>query len=120
MNLAINVEERTAFRKIDWNFVVVILSLNIVGLINLFSATHGPQSTEVEGLFLNQIIWLATGWSLFFIMTILDYNILSRLAWVFFLLNLGAILWVTFLEPSPLVRKDGSTWDFLGTSPPKL
>jgi rod shape determining protein RodA len=67
-----------------------------VGLINLFSATHGPQSTEVEGLFLNQIIWLTTGWSLFFIITILDYNILSRLAWVFFLLNLGAILWVTF------------------------
>jgi rod shape determining protein RodA len=96
MNLVLNVEERTAFKRIDWNFIIVILSLNILGLINLFSATHGPDSVDVENLFVNQIVWLVSGWSLFFIMTFIDYSLLSRLAWLAYFFNLGAILWVTF------------------------
>jgi rod shape determining protein RodA len=96
MALALQVEERTIFKRIDWNFVLVILALNLVGLINLYSATHGPHSADVEPLFLNQIVWLAAGWSCFFISTLVDYSYISRIAYVTFFLNLGAILYVTF------------------------
>ncbi|MEZ0392649.1 MAG: rod shape-determining protein RodA [Pseudobdellovibrionaceae bacterium] len=96
MELSLQVEERTLFKRIDWNFVLVILALNLVGLINLYSATHGPHSVEVESLFLNQIVWLGAGWSCFFIATLIDYSIISRIAYLFYFLNLGAILYVTF------------------------
>ncbi len=96
MELALQVEERTLFKRIDWNFVLVILALNLVGLINLYSATHGPHSRDVEPLFVNQLVWLGAGWSCFFIATLIDYSIISRLAYLAFGLNLMAILWVTF------------------------
>lgn len=96
MELAMNLEERTLLRRLDWNLIIVILTLNVIGLINLYSATHGPTAKEVEPLFLNQIIWLLIGWCIFFLFTFFDYVLASRLAWVLYILNLGAILWVTF------------------------
>lgn len=95
MDLSLKVEERTLFKKIDWNLVLVILALNIVGLINLFSATHDSGSEEFANLFLNQIVWLTAGWSCFFIITFIDYGILTRLSYVFYFLNLCALAYVT-------------------------
>lgn len=96
MNLNLNVEERTIFKRIDWNFALVILALNLIGLINLYSATHGPQSKDVETLFINQIVWLIVGWSCFFIITFVDYKVVTKLAMLIYSLNLGAILYTTF------------------------
>ncbi|MGZ5280106.1 MAG: FtsW/RodA/SpoVE family cell cycle protein, partial [Pseudobdellovibrionaceae bacterium] len=96
MELALQVEERTLFKRIDWNFVLVILALNLVGLINLYSATHGPHSNDVEPLFVNQLVWLAAGWSVFFISTLLDYSFINRIAYIVYFINLSAILYVTF------------------------
>ncbi len=96
MELSLQVEERTLFKRIDWNFVLVILALNLVGLINLYSATHGPHSVDVEPLFVNQLVWLAAGWSCFFISTLIDYSYINRIAYIVYFLNLGAILYVTF------------------------
>lgn len=90
------VEERTFLRRLDLNFIIVIVALNIIGLINLFSATHGPASREVAPLFVNQIVWLGIGWSIFFLMTILDYAIAVKLAWAVYALNLGALIFTTF------------------------
>ena len=59
---SLHVEERTLFKKLDINLIVVILALNVIGLINLYSATHGPTSAEVSGLFISQIMWLVVGW----------------------------------------------------------
>jgi rod shape determining protein RodA len=93
---SLHVEERTLFKKLDINFIVVILGLNIIGLINLYSATHGPSSVDVSNLFISQIMWLVVGWIVFLVMTILDYAIVTRVALVIYALNLAAILYVTF------------------------
>ena len=57
MELSMNLEDRTLFKRIDWNLIFVIVALNIIGLINLYSATHGPNARDVEPLFINQIIY---------------------------------------------------------------
>ncbi|WP_413574981.1 rod shape-determining protein RodA [Bdellovibrio sp. HCB290] len=93
---SLHVEERTLFKKLDLNFIAVILGLNIIGLINLYSATHGPSSVDVSNLFISQIMWLVVGWTVFLVMTILDYAIVTRIALIIYFLNLGAILYVTF------------------------
>lgn len=96
MELSVQMEEKTLFKRIDWNFVFVIFALNLIGLMNLYSATHGPHSQEVASLFISQILWLTIGWSVFFIMTLLDYSIVGRVAYVVYFINLAAILYVTF------------------------
>lgn len=93
---SLHVEERTLFKKLDINLIVVILALNVIGLINLYSATHGPTSAEVSGLFISQIMWLVVGWTVFLVCTLLDYNIVNRIATVIYILNLGAIVFTTF------------------------
>lgn len=90
------VEERTIFKRLDLNFIFVILALNVIGLINLYSATHGPNSRDVAPLFVNQIIWLVAGWSVFFITTLIDYSMVAKLAWPIYILNFLAIVFTTF------------------------
>lgn len=96
MFTSLHVEERTLFKKLDINLIIVILALNVIGLINLYSATHGPTSTDVASLFISQIMWLIVGWTVFLVITLLDYSIVSRIALVIYILNLGAIIYVTF------------------------
>ncbi|MEI7973498.1 MAG: rod shape-determining protein RodA [Bdellovibrio sp.] len=95
LDFQLQFERRNLLKRIDWNFVVIIIVLNFVGLINLYSATHGPLSVQVESLFRNQIIWLLVGWSVFFIVSFFNYQMLSKLALVIYFINLGAILFVT-------------------------
>ncbi len=96
MNLSLQVEERTLFKRLDIHFILVILALNIIGLINLYSATHGPNSKDVEPLFISQFVWLGIGWTVFFVATMIDYLIVTKIATVIYVLNLGAIVFTTF------------------------
>lgn len=96
MELGLRVEERTFFSKIDWYFLAIIFILNAVGLVNLYSATHGISGDEMSTLFYQQLVWLFIGWGLFIILTIIDYQFLGRLAYAIYILNLLALLGVTF------------------------
>lgn len=96
MFTSLHVEERTLFKKLDINLIIVILALNVIGLINLYSATHGPTTTDVASLFISQLMWLVVGWTVFLVMTLLDYAVISRIALIIYILNLGAIIYVTF------------------------
>jgi rod shape determining protein RodA len=92
---SIHVEDKSFFSKIDLNLIIVMLGLNIVGLVNLYSATHGPNSTDFARLFIQQIIWLGAGWTLFFLITIVDYVIVTKLALAIYSLNFLALVYVT-------------------------
>jgi len=96
MDFSLKVEERTIFKRLDLNFILVIFALNVIGLINLYSATHGPHSRDVEPLFISQFAWLGIGWSVFFICTLLDYAIVARVAIFIYIVNFGALLYTTF------------------------
>lgn len=96
MTIGLQVEERTFLKRIDWNLVLVILAIHLVGLINLYSATHGPESEGVARLFSNQIAWIIGGWLIFFLLTFVEYTIWTRIVTVLYILNLGALLYVEF------------------------
>ncbi|MCB0368567.1 MAG: rod shape-determining protein RodA, partial [Bdellovibrionales bacterium] len=96
MELSVSYEEKSLFRRLDWNLILVILALNIIGLINLFSATHGPNAKDVEPLFINQIVWLVSSWSVFFMVTLIDYSIVNKICYGIYFINLMAIIYVDF------------------------
>lgn len=100
MNLGsrgVAVEGRTFLKKIDWNFAGVILALNVIGLINVYSATHGIDAVGTDRLFISQLFWLTAGWTLYFMVTVIDYQFFVRLSYVIYALNLGALIAVMFV-----------------------
>lgn len=102
MKTGLQVEERTRFKRLDLNFAFVILSLNLIGLINLYSATHGVHIDESTRLFWQQILWLFVGWVVFFTVTFVDYQFFARAAYALFVLNLLALLAVSFVGTTSL------------------
>lgn len=92
MSLSMQVEQRNFFKRLDYHFALVILTLNFVGLINLFSASHNFDTDGLSSLFTQQVIWLSIGWIAFWILTVVDYRFLLRLAWPIYILNLGALV----------------------------
>jgi rod shape determining protein RodA len=97
MALAMQVEERTFFKRFDLNFALVVLALNLVGLINLYSATHGLQAVTLSRLFINQIIWLTLAWGTYLTMTFIEYNILYRVAYLVYLINVVFLILVSII-----------------------
>ena len=89
----LHVNERNFLNRVDIRLILLIFCLNVVGLFNLYSATHGPNSTNVESLFIQQFIWLAIGWTVFFIFTFMDYLWINKFVWVFYFLNVGALIY---------------------------
>lgn len=92
----LHVNERNFLNRIDIRLILLIFCLNVIGLFNLYSATHGPHSNEVESLFVQQIIWLLGGWTIFFILTFMDYLWINKLVWIFYSLNVGALIYTDF------------------------
>lgn len=102
MNPGLQVEERNRFSRLDLNFAFVILALNVIGLINLYSATHGLYSRDRMDLFWLQMMWLCIGWSVYLAMTLVDYKIFIRGAYIFYGLNLAALAAVEVMGKTSL------------------
>jgi rod shape determining protein RodA len=102
LNAGLNVEERNRFSRLDLNFAFVILALNLIGLINLYSATHGIYSTDKVDLFWKQLAWLSVGWSVFLAVTLIDYKFFIRIAYILYGLNVGALMFVEFFGKTSL------------------
>ncbi len=100
MNEAFQLEDRSGLKRLDVNFVLVVIALNIIGLINLYSATHGAAATGLSQRFLVQTVWIGIGWTLFMVVTFVDYKIWTRAAYLFFVVNLIALAAVPFLGKS--------------------
>ena len=92
----LHVSERNLLSRIDLRLVLLIFCLNAIGLFNLFSATHGPNSVNVETLFIQQIIWLIGGWLIFWVFTFIDYLWVTRIVWIVYLVNIAALLYTDF------------------------
>lgn len=88
----LQVEERNFFSRLDLNFAFVIFALNLIGVINLYSATHGIFHRDKTELFWMQGVWLTAGWLIYFGITLLDYKIFTRIAYILYVLNLIALV----------------------------
>ncbi len=90
------VNERTFFKRVDLNFALVIAVLNFVGLVNLYSASSNDAS-GASMIFFKQIGWLTAGWFIYFVLTVIDYKVFTRIAWFLYGLNLAALAAVEFV-----------------------
>ena len=94
---SLNISERNFLSRLDIRLILLIFCLNVIGLFNLYSATHGPHSKDVEPLFVQQIIWLLGGWTVFFIATFIDYIWVNKIIWAVYILNVLALVYTDLL-----------------------
>lgn len=98
-------------KKLDWPFLYTLFAITIISLINLYSATHGVNDFEIADFFLKQVIYYIVGWIIFLIFTFTNTSWVSRLAWPFYILNVFAIIYVSFFGKTAL---GAQRWIHLG------
>jgi rod shape determining protein RodA len=97
--LVINDSQRTIFKRINIYLVFALLSLNIIGLINLLSATTNI-ARHLRGVFNDQIVWISIGWLFFILFTLINYRIFIKLAYFIYGLNIAALIAVMAIGKS--------------------
>jgi rod shape determining protein RodA len=82
--------DRRMLLNIDWLLILMVLGISACGLVTVYSATHGRLETHLDDLYLKQIYWFGAGLVLMVVVTLVDYQLLSRGAYP--LLVLGIFL----------------------------
>ena len=82
--------DRRMLLNIDWMLLLLVFGIGTWGLVTVYSATHGRLETHLDDLYLKQIYWFSAGLVLMISVTLVDYQLLSRGAYL--LLALGILL----------------------------
>ncbi len=72
--------DRRLFAHIDWLILMVTVSLALVGLASIYSATHN----HVPYVYQKQLWWLSIGAALMLLVIVVDYSLLGRFAYHIF------------------------------------
>ena len=78
-----------SFRDIDWPLLVVTLVICALGVIQIFSATH---DTKFHDAWWKQIVWIALGVGLMWLVASIDYHTLLGQVPLFYTVTVGALL----------------------------
>jgi rod shape determining protein RodA len=87
--------DRRMLLNIDWLLILLVFALGAWGLTTVYSATHGRLETHLDDLHLKQIYWFSAGVVLMVLVTLVDYQSLSKGAYP--LLVCGILLLVMVL-----------------------
>lgn len=96
--------------RFDWPLFLFVVLISFIGLLNLYSATHG---TRHAAKFDQQVVRMIIGMGVFFAVTFFDYRTLVRVAWFAFWLTVLALIVVTLLGDKSLA-KGSQRWIALG------
>ena len=70
-----------SIRDIDWSLVAIALLIASIGVLQIFSATH---DTRWQDAWWKQIIWIAVGLALMWVVTAFDYHmLLGQIPWLY-------------------------------------
>lgn len=73
------------FRDFDWSLIFLTLAICGVGILQVYSATH--DSSTWRDSWWKQIVWVAIGFTLMWIVTFIDYHTLLAQTPLFYLLS---------------------------------
>jgi rod shape determining protein RodA len=85
-------ESQRRFRlRIDWTLLLLLLSITLLGLMNLYSASYNVVKSPI---FTSQIYWIFIGYSVFLITATIDYRVYNKLAYIIYALGIMALILV--------------------------
>jgi rod shape determining protein RodA len=75
-------------RDYDWWLIAILAAICAVGVIEIYSATHG---SSLSGMHFKQVRWLAVGLVLMFALSRLDYHLILDQAPILYLIGIFAL-----------------------------
>src|SRR5436189_5365974 len=76
-------------RDYDWLLLAILAAICALGVIEIYSATHG---TSLTGMHMKQVRWLVIGFVLMFALARLDYHLILDQAPALYLLGIAALV----------------------------
>jgi rod shape determining protein RodA len=77
------VKRYISFRDFDWLLLGFVLAICVIGVLQIYSATH---NTRFAGAHVRQIYWILTGLGLMFLLSRISYQeLLDRVPWLYLL-----------------------------------
>src|ERR1700752_3230763 len=105
--------DRRLIQNLDWTLVGVVGILATMGLVNLFSATHGGEGISDE--LRRQLLAFGIGTALAVVVTAVDYRHYERMALPVFAGALALLALTLVVAP---VTRGSLSWLFGGRVPP--
>ena len=94
-------------KNTEWKILIYVTLLLIMGLIALYSASTSNEIAE----FKKQIMWIAIGIPLLFLMMFIDYRILARFSSIFYIISIFLLVLVLFTS----AINGASSWFNIGS-----
>lgn len=86
---------KRVLRNTEWTILICSIILFAIGLVALFSATQETNYSE----FKKQIVWFVISIPVVFMVMMIDYNIIARFSWFFYLFFVALLIGVLFTKP---------------------
>ena len=84
-------------KKYDFSFIGAICAIFIIGIINLYSATHASSDPAILGLYKAQIVWFFISILVAFLISFIQPKNFMRLAYLIYFINLVLLALVLVL-----------------------
>lgn len=97
--------------RFDWQIVLAILGIVVIGLINVYSVTSSQQAGSHGEFAIRQLFNVGIGLALIGVVMLFDYRLFERVAYVVYGLNLMALLMVPIIG---VTRYGAKRWINLG------
>jgi rod shape determining protein RodA len=81
--------ETPGTRDYDWWLLAILLTICTLGVVEIYSATHG---SSLAGMHTRQIRWLIIGFILMFVLSRVDYHVILDQTWILYLLGVAALV----------------------------
>ena len=94
-------------KNTEWKILIYIALLLVIGLISLYSASTSTEFAE----FRKQIMWIAIGLPLLFLMMFIDYRIIARFSLAFYIISIVLLVLVLFTS----AVNGASSWFSIGS-----
>jgi len=81
-------EQRSGF-DLDWWLLAIVLTICVVGVLEIYSSTHG---SALRGMQWKQLTWIGIGLAGMLILSRIDYNALLDQSLILYLVCIGALI----------------------------
>jgi rod shape determining protein RodA len=76
-------------RDYDWWLLAILTAICALGVIEIYSATHG---SALDGMYMKQVRWIAVGAILMFVLSRVDYHMILDQAPILYLIGIVALI----------------------------
>ncbi len=91
---------KSPWEYFDWSLVLIAVSLSVIGLAMIYSATQGSEA--LAGAWRRQAVYAVVGISLMFLVSAVDYRLLESLEWPLYFLTLGILIFTLLFGTSEI------------------